>query len=242
MSDTAAPSMPPEDAAFDQALIEAAFRQAALVGWRNVQIAQAARQAGLSMARARHRFPSRAALLVRFGRMADAAALAEPAQGESMRDRLFGMLMRRFDVLQGHRAGVLALLSSLPCRPQTALFLALLNEASMRWMLDAAGVSTAGLAGRLRIRGLLAVWLWALRTWVRDETPDLAPTMAALDTALARAERAAGWLDSLPGPGAAGATGAASEASSREKAAPDGPAADEPFRAEGEPPEEKPEG
>jgi ubiquinone biosynthesis protein COQ9 len=44
------------------------------------------------------------------------------------------------------------------------------------------------------VRGLVVVWLWALRAFERDTTDDLAPTMAALDTALQRAHAAAGWL------------------------------------------------
>jgi ubiquinone biosynthesis protein COQ9 len=55
-------------------------------------------------------------------------------------------------------------------------------------------VSTAGVRGELRVRGLVAVWLWTVRAWRADETEDLAHTMAALDTALRRAEQAAEWL------------------------------------------------
>jgi hypothetical protein len=47
----------------------------------------------------------------------------------------------------------------------------------------------------LRRKGLLGVWLWTLRAWERDDSADLAATMAALDTALARAGRAAQWLE-----------------------------------------------
>jgi len=36
-----------------------------------------------------------------------------------------------------------------------------------------------------------------LRTWVRDEDPGLARTMAALDRALARGQRLIGFLDDL---------------------------------------------
>ncbi|MDA8052274.1 MAG: TetR family transcriptional regulator [Rhodospirillales bacterium] len=220
------PALPPplDDAAFDQTLIAAAFRLAASEGWRNLRIAAAARAAGLPLARARLRFPTRGALLVRFGRMADATALAEPAEEGSIRDRLFGMLMRRLDAFQAHREGVRALLGSLPFRPQTTLFLGLLTEASMRWILDAAGASTTGLAGRLRVKGLVGVWLWTLRAWERDETADLGPTMAVLDTALARAERAAGWLDSLPLPRSASRAVPPGEASAAQK----GPGGEEP--------------
>jgi hypothetical protein len=68
------------------------------------------------------------------------------------------------------------------------------TERSMRWLLDACGEQTAGIAGALRVRGLVAVWLWTVRAWRTDESADLSTTMAALDRALGQAERAAGWL------------------------------------------------
>ena len=61
-------------------------------------------------------------------------------------------------------------------------------------MLQAAGVPTSGIRGDLRVRGLIGVWLWVMRTFDRDETEDLSPTMAALDTALARADQLASWM------------------------------------------------
>ncbi len=180
---------------FDHALMTAAFTLAGEEGWHRLRIAEAARRAGLPLDRARRRFPGRLALLVRLGRAADAAALgAIPGEG-SVRDRLFHVLMRRLDILGAHRSGVLALLRALPLDPPLALFLACATRRSMGWMLEAAGVSASGPRGTLRVKGLVAVWLWTLRAWQRDETEDLSHTMAALDTALARAERMAGWLD-----------------------------------------------
>src|SRR5690242_5704667 len=126
-----------DDAAFDRALIAAAFQLAAEGGWRSVSVAAAARAAGLPLARARARFPGRSAILLRFGRLADQSALTDAALEGSVRDRLFGLLMRRIDVLQAHRAGVLALLHALPSEPPTALLLTLATRRSMRWMLEA---------------------------------------------------------------------------------------------------------
>ena len=184
------------DSEFDRALIAAALQLAADGGWRQVSVAAAARAGGLDLARARERFPGRFAVLVRLGRMADQAALtAAPAEG-SPRDKLFDLLMRRIDVMQAHRAGVLAVLRSLPSEPPTALVLTCATRRSMRWMLGAAGISAAGLRGELRVKGLVAVWLWTMRAWRGDESADLSATMAALDAALARAEQAAealGW-------------------------------------------------
>jgi hypothetical protein len=45
----------------------------------------------------------------------------------------------------------------------------------------------------LRVKGLSAVYLHGLRAWFRDDSPDKAKTMAALDRALGQADRLAGW-------------------------------------------------
>jgi ubiquinone biosynthesis protein COQ9 len=195
---------------FDTALVTAAFRLAGEDGWGKVNVASAARAAGLSLAEARGRFRSRASILLRFGRLADQAALLDAPSEGAVRDRLFDLLMRRFDVLQAHRAGVKALMRSLPANPPAALLLACATRRSMRWMLQGAGVNATGPRGELQVRGLVAVWLWAVRAWERDESEDLSGTMAAIDTALQRAERIASWLHgqrpaSSPTPVAAGA-------------------------------------
>lgn len=185
-----------DDAEFDRALIDSAFAMAASDGWPAVRVAEAARRAGLPLDRARIRFPTRSTVLLRFGRLADAEALATPAGDGPVRDRLFDILMRRIDVLQVHRSGVLALFRALPTDPCTALLLSMASVKSMHWMLEGAGVPAEGLSGRLRAKGLLAVWLWTMRAWQRDESADLSATMAVLDEALNRADRAAAWLGS----------------------------------------------
>jgi ubiquinone biosynthesis protein COQ9 len=189
------------DAEFDKALVSAAFALAGKSGWDAVSVAGAARAAGLDLARARERFPGRAAILLRLGRLADQAALAQAPSEGTVRDRLFYLLMQRIDVMQEHRAGLLALLRRLPCHPGTVLLLDCATRRSMRWLLGAAGVPTAGLRGELRVRGLYGVWLWAMRAWQSDETDDMSATMSAVDTALQRAGRLAAWLgDAAPAP------------------------------------------
>ncbi len=178
-----------DDEDFDQALITSAFALAARAGWRGVSVAEAARQAGLPLEDARARFPSRDAILLRFGRLADQVALQGAATEGSPRDRLFDVIMRRFDALQVHRAGIATLTHALPGHPALALELALGTSGSMAWMLEGAGISALGLRGMLRTHGLTAVWLYTLRAWLADDSADLSGTMAALDRALAQAER-----------------------------------------------------
>jgi ubiquinone biosynthesis protein COQ9 len=182
-----------DDTEFDRALIGSAFDLIARKGWSRLSVAEAAREAALPLDRARARFPMRAAVLMRFGVLADQAALTGSAEGPT-RDRLFDLIMRRIDVLQAHRAGVIALLRALPTDPATALLLTAATMRSMGWLLEAAGVSASAPLGRVRTKGLLGVWLWTIRAWQRDESPDLPATMAALDVALSRAERLAGCL------------------------------------------------
>ena len=187
-----------DDTDFDTALIASALTLAGTDGWRSVSVAAAARAADLPLSRARVRFPGKAGILLGFGRMADELTLEDATDEGPVRDRLFDLLMRRFDALQAQRAGVLAVMRALPFDPCTAVLLACATRRSMRWMLEAAGGSSTGLTGELRVKGLVAVWLWAMRAWERDESEDLTGTMAALDTALSRAEQTAGWLTGRP--------------------------------------------
>jgi AcrR family transcriptional regulator len=188
------------EAETDAALIAAALRLAAAEGWSRVTVAAAARAAEVPLTIARERFPARQTILLRLGRMADQAVLAEVPTDGSVRDRLFDLLMRRLDAFQAHRDGVIAILRALPCDPPTAIMLACATRRSMRWMLEAAGVRTTGLVGELRVRGLLGVWLIAIRAWERDASDDLSTTMAVLDKALTRAEQMASWLGRDAGP------------------------------------------
>jgi ubiquinone biosynthesis protein COQ9 len=179
------------DTQFDTALVTAAFALGAEEGWRNVSAAAAARRAGLDLAVARERFGSRGGILRKFGELADRAALTGAVTEGPVRDRLFDILLLRFDFLQAHRAGVIALLKTLPLEPPLALCLARANLASMGWLLEAAGVASKGVRGEVRKRGLLLVWGYGVRAWMRDESADLSATMAAVDSALKRADSVA---------------------------------------------------
>ena len=188
-----------EDQALDQAVIKAVFDQAAFRGWPDVSLVEAARDADLPLGRVRARFPDKVAVLLRFGVVADQMALAGGSNEPAARERLFDMIMLRFDALQQHRDGVRALMASLRTDPATSTLLYGATLRSMAWLLDAAGLRSGGLLGALRTQGLLALWLYALRAWEQDDSPDLAATMAAVDRGLDRAIQAEGmWPGRAP--------------------------------------------
>jgi len=184
-----------EDTEFDRALIASAFGLIAERGWKSLTVSAAARAAGLPLDQARRRFACRLAIVARFGSLADQACLTGIVEDSTTRDRLLGIVMSRIDVLQAHRSGVLALLRDLPLDPLTGLALAPATMRSMRWMLEGAGIETAGLRGQLRTQGMLGVWLYTVNAWRGDESEDLSATMAALDRALNRAEQSENSLE-----------------------------------------------
>jgi AcrR family transcriptional regulator len=175
-------------------IIDATLERIAVEGWRRLSLAAIAAAAELPVLRAYRAFPSKAAILAAFYRRIDEAVLADPPApepDERPRDRLFDLMMRRFDALQQYKPAVAVLRRELPGDPLSALCLGARLLRSLRWMLEAAGIATDGVAGALRVKLAAAAYLSAMRVWLGDESPDLGRTMATLDARLRRIER---WL------------------------------------------------
>jgi len=173
-------------------IIDAALACIARQGWRRLSLAESAAEAGLPILRVYRLFSSKTAILRGFFRRVDEAVLAAPLDSEPderPRDRVFDLLMRRFDALTPYRDALEALGRELPTDPLAALAAGAGLLRSMRWMLEAAGISGEGLGGALAVKLTAAAYLATMRVWLRDESPDLAPTMAALDRRLRGIER-----------------------------------------------------
>lgn len=181
-------------------IVKRALELAAAGRWSSVSLRDIAEASDVSLAELHELYPSKVAIVRAHLRAIDETVLKTEFAFEaddSARDRLFDVLMRRFDALSEDREGVLSILHAMRCDPLAALCLADTFAGSMRWMLEAAGIRAAGPAGRMIVRGLCAVWLSTLRVWERDDSEDMAKTMAALDKSLRRAERLCAML---PGP------------------------------------------
>lgn len=187
---------------FDRDVTAALMRVAGREGWSGTTLPAIAAEAGTTLAALRARYEDRSAILDRFGVVVDAAVLAgtlAPNEADTPKDRLFDVLMRRFDLLAPHRAGVIAAWHGIRADPVALACRTPAVLASMRWMLEAAGIPATGPLGMLRAKGLLVVWVSVFRTWEADESADLSATMAALDKALTRAESLAETLEPLLG-------------------------------------------
>jgi AcrR family transcriptional regulator len=176
----------------ETAAVETAMAIAAERGWHAVTADAIAAEAGLPAAAVHNHFPAKALILGAFIRMLDDRVLAEEApfdELDSERDRLFEMLMLRFDAMQPYKPALRQIARDLPRDPLSALANGPSAALSMAKMLAAAGSDTRGLAGVARAHGLLFAWLATVRTWLDDESPDLTRTMATLDRHLRRGER-----------------------------------------------------
>ena len=159
-----------------------------------------ARRAGLSLAECRAEFRSVLAVVAAYTKDIDRQVLAggdTDTEEEPPRERLFDILMRRLEALAPHKAAIRSLARSATRDPALAFALNGLTVRSMQWMLTAADISAAGPKGMLRGQGLALLYASVMRTWLDDDDPGLARTMAALDRGLARGARWSGMLDEL---------------------------------------------
>ena len=174
------------------AIVEATMRLASDRPWDDIEITDIAEEAGVSLAQFRDFFPSKGAVLGALSRRIDKIVLegtTEDLAGEPARERLFDVLMRRIDALTPYKAALRRISFAVRSEPLT---LAALNQValnSQRFMLAAAGVSTEGSLGLLKLQGAVIVFSNTLETWFDDDDPDLARTMARLDRELRRGER-----------------------------------------------------
>jgi len=187
-------------------IIAAALDLAATQGWRDSTLADIAAAAALPLAEVYRHYGSKAAILVAFSRSIDLAVLAgdDPEIADQPpRDRLFDVIMRRFDALAPHKEALRVLVREAGCDPLALVAGACALGRSMAWMLEAARIDSSGLAGAVRIKGLALIYLSTLRVWLADESEDMARTMAVLDRRLRQAEGFTAFARRRPRPAAA---------------------------------------
>jgi AcrR family transcriptional regulator len=168
--------------------------------FEEIGFADIARRAGVSLAELRDKHASKIEMLAAQMRATDRAVLAGIDEGmaeEPPRERLFDVLMRRLDALASHKQAIHSLQRSALCNPGLAVAVNGLTVRSMQWMLTAADITASGPKGMIRAQGLSLLYASVLRTWVDDDDPGQARTLAALDRALASGAHWAGFLDDL---------------------------------------------
>jgi len=176
-------------------VLAAALACAAAKDWAQVSLLDIAQEAKVPLSEMRDLFASKNAIIAALLRAVDREVLnrTERVAGQEKRDLLFDVLMTRFDVLAPHKAA----LKSMAKSGGGDLALAGPLFASQHWMLEAAGIDTSGAGGAVRVAGLAGVYASVFRTWLEDDDPGQARTMAALDRRLRRGERTLRQIDGV---------------------------------------------
>ena len=178
-------------------IIDAALRLAATKPWHDVSIADIAQSAGLGLADFAKEFYGKLGIVTAFQKLVDDQVLRRArlvhGSDESARDRVFDVIMTRFDILQPHKAALKSIMADASSVPPSPDMLGKLMR-SQHWMLVAAGIPADGPAGRAREAALLSVYARAFREWLEDDDPGHAKTMAVLDRRLRNGER---WMQAF---------------------------------------------
>lgn len=178
----------------EKKICDAALKLAARRGWNSVTLEDIARAATLSPAQVKKNFPDTASILPALVRQTNAKtadALGKAGPHGAAHDRLFEVMMARFDILQENRRAILNIMADIRRDPRPLRFLLPAETEAMRRMLTLARLTPEGPGEPLAVAGLLGVYGFALCTWQRDSSPDMSKTMAALDKALRQAGKLA---------------------------------------------------
>ena len=172
-------------------IVDALMELAAEQPFEDVTIGAIAERAGVSLADFRDCFPSKGAVLAAFNRRIDRIVLdgtTDDMADENTKERLFDVLMRRFDALSPYRAAIESIVHWARREPLAAAQLNRMVLNSMRFMLAAAGIDSEGGVGALKLQGLTLAWARLVRVWLDDDDPGMAATMADLDRTLKRGD------------------------------------------------------
>lgn len=174
----------------EEKVVDAALQLAAERGWRRVGLSDIAMQAKIPFAEIYDLTPSKRAVEEAFSRRIDIEMLAkledfDPKQ--IVRDRIFDVMMQRFEALEPYREGTKAIFREIARDPIALLQSRFSIVRSMAAILEASGIDSGDLIGSIRAHALALIWLRTFQIWLEDNA-DLSKTMAQLDRLLRRAE------------------------------------------------------
>jgi len=173
-------------------MVSAMLKLASERSWDFVDFEDIAEEAGIDIHDAREYFDGRSDILAAYGRMLDRRMVEQCEFADdaeiSCREKTFDLIMERFDIVNENREGILSILHGFKGDPKEAVFSFPHLGKSMCRTLTAAGIETNGIFGAVKVAGLTGIYLFTLKTWKEDDSPDMAKTMATLDKALDKAE------------------------------------------------------
>ena len=179
-------------------VVEAALKLAGTRGWSAVTLSDIARALKMKPEHLLSQYKDKTDILIAITEAINQSVLKtvkkadlKTAQDLPPHERLFEIMMARFDYLQTQREAFLSILRAVKSDPKKSgkLFYAQISVAEVT--LSHAGLGTTGLKSQAMILGLLTIYGITLYVWERDNSKDMSKTMAVLDRHLRRAGKLA---------------------------------------------------
>jgi ubiquinone biosynthesis protein COQ9 len=180
-------------------LADAALTCAADTPWGRVSLSDVCAASGQTLADCARYHVTKAHVVAHLDVRIDQAMLSEhlnPDRSQSVRDRLFEILMSRFDTMEAAKVAWVSILKAERSDGAARLARQARRVRAGAWALEAAGVTASNVKGMGRAIGLGRVLRLVEAVWVEDG-PDLAKTMARLDQELRQGEDLLGQLETF---------------------------------------------
>jgi AcrR family transcriptional regulator len=169
---------------FDDAKLSAAvMRLVAAKGWGKMTLNDVAKTAKIPLSEIKARFKGTSDLIAVIAKETDKEAFAPLSKiSGTPHDRLFEILMARFDIMQKHRSVFLNMAHEARVNHALSCALARASIASLNRIIDTSRLTQP--PRPILASGIGAVYGWAFYIWCKDTSHDMAKTMAAIDKAL----------------------------------------------------------
>ena len=112
---------------------------------------------------------------------------ADSVEQSTHKDMIFEVMMIRFDILQIYRKSIIKIFEFFKEKPQEFAFLMPSLIESIITMASLAKITTVGIKGNLKIKGLLVIYFISFLVWIKDNSKTLEKTMTSVDNNLDRA-------------------------------------------------------
>ncbi len=177
----------------DERILETTLDLGEELGWENVRLHQVAERLDLPLTEIARRYNDLDAVANAWFRRARDAMLEgdERLRSAPPPERLEAAMMRWFDALSPHRELTGEMLGEKLYLSHPHHWVPMIFDLSrlIHWFLDAAAIRSTGRQRQLAEIGLTLIFLSALRTWLRDHTPQQMRTRAFLHRSLTAADR-----------------------------------------------------
>lgn len=180
-----------------EAFLKASMNMAAENGWSSVTPAGVAQRMGLDQNDIPSHIQTSHDILLAFEKHISAQVRENTGDffaDETIKDRLFDILMERFEIMTPYKIGLKSVFKGLIFNPKEAFLSKRPFRAMIKDMFEIAGGEITCPKGELKLIGLSLVYLKTAHVWFDDETEDMSLTMAELDKNLTLGEQFANTL------------------------------------------------